>query len=351
MQKRFIKYSQLLLFLLLFTSVIMAQPQKEIKSLNGYWSFSVGDDFSWRYLDHNFSDWDKIYVGQSWESQGYSGYNGYAWYKKSIQISRVDNHTNLFLKIDNIDDADEVYFNGTLIGKMGGFPPNVKTAYNQVRNYKIPAQLIHYNQGNIIAIRVYDFYLEGGILGHVGIYKDVASGYYLQDLTGEWEFAIGNGQYDYQWTKIKSWEAITVPGTWESQGYENYDGIAWYKKSFQWKDSDYKGNLVFVLGRIDDSDIVYLNGNQIGSIVQMKNSGKYDAGRQEYRTLRAYEVMETMLKQGQNTIVIRVQDTGIDGGIYEGPVGIMTKEAFQNYFRNYEDKKSLFDYLWENIFE
>ncbi|TLX76003.1 glycoside hydrolase [Labilibacter sediminis] len=350
MQKTIFKYISVVV-LWLFIVGVHAQPQKEIKSLNGYWSFSLGDDFDWRSTDHNFSAWDKIYTRQSWESQGYDGYNGYAWYKRAIKISGEESSNGLSLRINNIDDADEVYFNGTLIGKSGGFPPNIQTTYNQVRNYKIPAQLVNTDQYNIIAIRVYDFYQSGGIMGDIGLYKDVASDYYLQDLTGEWEFALADDSDQHNLNNIKDWAPIYVPAFWESQGYDGYDGIAWYKKTFYWKGSNTRDNLVFVLGRIDDSDIAFLNGKQIGSIEQIKNSGVYDSGKQNHRTLRAYEVSKDMLREGQNTITIKVRDTGIDGGIYEGPVGIMTKSAFQSYFKDFEETKDLFDYIWDSFFE
>ena len=70
----------LLLLVIFFVSQIniSAQRLKQIKSLQGYWSFSVGDDLNWRIPSHDFSAWDKIYSGASWESQGYEGYNGYA---------------------------------------------------------------------------------------------------------------------------------------------------------------------------------------------------------------------------------------------------------------------------------
>ena len=198
---------------------------------------------------------------------------------------------------------------------------------------------------------MYDFYKDGGVIGNISINKNVAANYYLKDLTGEWEFALGENSHHHQWNNIENWGSISVPGNWESQGYEGYDGVAWYRKSFHWKDSEVEGDVVFVLGRIDDSDVVFLNGDKIGSVDQMKSTGKYYAGKQEYRTLRAYEVSKSKLKQGHNTIIIRVHDTGIGGGIYEGPVGIMSKAAFQSYFKNYENNRDLFDYLWDSFFD
>ena len=48
----------------------------------------------------------------------------------------------LYLVLGRIDDADEVYLNGKLIGKSGNFPPEYITAYNKVRRYNIPQGIL-----------------------------------------------------------------------------------------------------------------------------------------------------------------------------------------------------------------
>ena len=69
------------------------------------------------------------------------------------------------LMIGKIDDMDEVYINGTLIGSTGNI--NRKWAsddeYNRYRNYSIPDDLLRAGKDNVIAIRVYDQEGRGGI--------------------------------------------------------------------------------------------------------------------------------------------------------------------------------------------
>ncbi len=340
----------LILFLVMQLSV-SAQTLKQLKALNGYWSFSVGDDLEWRLPNHNFSDWDKIYVGRSWESQGYDGYNGYGWYKIKVDLPVGMSKNNLILKLDGIDDADEVYFNGELIGQSGTFPPNVETAFNQIRKYTIPAHLINSSVPNIIAVRVYDVYADGGIMGDVGIYQDVAESYFLLNLSGSWKFKTGkNNEYKDFSFNDNDWDELRVPQRWDDQGYEYLDGYAWYRKSFNWNNSSISGDVIFVLGRIDDKDIAYLNGQRIGSVDEMKR-GPYDALKQDHRALRAYRVPKSMLKNGKNVLAVQVWDEGLDGGIYEGPVGIMSVTAFDNYFAEFEHKKGFWEFFYESIFE
>ncbi len=334
------------------TICLKAQEYRLFKSLSGLWSFSVGDDFNWRLPDQNYSGWDKIYVGISWENQGYQGYNGYAWYKKSVVFSDLTHKSNLILKIGAIDDADEVYFNGTLIGKSGAFPPNVETAYNSIREYLIPTNLIYTNEPNVIAIRVYDVYNDGGITGSVELLNNVAESYLLKDLSGKWKFNPGNND---NWVRTdyddSNWNTIQVPQKWDTQGYAYLDGLAWYRKTFIWDKNVSSDKLVMVLGKIDDEDEVYLNGNFIGSVSTMKKDGDYIASKNDYQILRAYVINKDMLRHGENILVVRVIDNQYDGGIYEGPVGIMTLQAFENYFSKYVKYRSLFDYIMESIFD
>ena len=75
------------------------------------------------------------------------------------------------------------------------------------------------------------------------------------------------------------------------------------------------------LGPIDDSDIVYINGIQIGLTEN------------EYAKNRYYDVPLGALKKGKNTIAIRVEDTGGGGGVYG--------EAKQMYIRSGDTTVSL----------
>jgi len=100
------------------------------------------------------------------------------------------------------------------------------------------------------------------------------------------------------------WQAISVPQLWEEQGYQGLDGIGWYRTSFTLSEAQAKAGIELGLGKIDDSDISYVNGQEVG-----KMSGAYN-------TARVYTVSPQHLKAGKNVIAIRVEDTGGGGGIH-----------------------------------
>ncbi len=103
------------------------------------------------------------------------------------------------------------------------------------------------------------------------------------------------------------WKTIKAPGTWEEQGYVDIDGIAWYRKEIDLTDEEAKASANLHLGKVDDSDVTFLNGIEIGS-----TENKYDEE-------RVYTIDSKYLKPGKNMIVVRVDDTGGGGGIWGDP--------------------------------
>lgn len=302
----------------------------------------------WARLDFDDSDWDEIHVPDSWEREGYDDYNGYAWYRHSFELPDIRHNDQLYLVLGNIDDCDEVFINGVMIGKTGSFPPYFETAYNVERKYPIPAQVLSDNGNNQLAVRVFDSHQRGGIVhGRVGIYVDEDLEYLNHNLTGMWKFKIGN---EREWANRNfddnSWEKIHVPASWESQGYEGYDGYAWYRKDFRLPPSLYGKKLYLSLGKIDDFDRVYLNGEEIGEVFDLEYDGEYRRRGYEYNARRAYEIPAGILSEsGTNTIAVRVYDQISVGGIYQGPIGIMDEGNYEDYHRKHYRSVGFWDYI------
>jgi len=329
-----------------------SQILQEEQFLEGSWKFSIGDNENWKATDFDDSNWEYVRVPSSWESQGYKGYNGYAWYRKAIRIDVLPKD-DLILRIGQIDDADEVFVNGRYVGHSGGMPPHTKTAYDKERKYTIPKS--YWQKGkNVIAIRVYDLYNEGGIInGPVTLNTNLANNLVALDLSGNWKFAIHNQQGAERNNHDDSeWSNIHVPARWEDEGWPGFDGVAWYRKNFDLPTELQNKELVLLLGKIDDEDKTWLNGTRIGGVSphNLRSSlarglfGSY----QSYSTLRAYAIPQSLINTHQpNTIAIRVVDTGIDGGIYEGPVGIMTREQFDKFKKIVKKEPDLLDTFWE----
>ncbi len=99
------------------------------------------------------------------------------------------------------------------------------------------------------------------------------------------------------------WPELTVPGLWENQKFPTLDGLVWMRKTIQLSKEDSDKEAILELSKIDDSDITYVNGKQVGS------TDKYDLS-------RVYNIPNGLLKPGNNVIAVRITDTGGGGGIY-----------------------------------
>jgi hypothetical protein len=301
----------------------------QVIDLKGSWRFNIGDDPAYAATAYNDSRWKFIKVPSTWEDQGFHGYDGFAWYRVKFDGLKLDNSEIYYLNLGYIDDADEVYLNGQLIGFSGQFPPKFKTAYNNERRYVLPAPLINFKGTNTIAIRVFDAMHGGGIVdGSVGIFGMNEGQKILIDLQGLWSFAKSN--HGERIENENEWDNIMVPGEWEHQGFSKYDGFAWYKRSFTLPANFTKQDVVIMLGKIDDFDKTYLNGKLIGSTSDFRDYGDSHS----YERERVYDIPQQLLKRnGTNIIEVLVEDMGNIGGIYEGPIGITTKSNYDRYFK------------------
>jgi sialate O-acetylesterase len=100
-----------------------------------------------------------------------------------------------------------------------------------------------------------------------------------------------------------SWPTIQTPALWETAGYAGMDGVAWYRTSFLLSADDTRQPVRLSLGPIDDADVTWINGVEVGRTNQ-------------YAEPRLYTIPSSALREGPNIVAVRVQDGGGGGGIY-----------------------------------
>ena len=337
--------TKIISFLIVVSTILLAVScdyhDDQVRSLQGQWKFSIGDNKDWANPEFDDTKWDKIYVPSKWEDQGFVGYNGFAWYRKHVRIPKKYDEYSLYLHLGRVDDADEVYFNGTLIGNTGSMPPEYKGAYNERRRYFIPTNLINYNKDNIIAVRVYDYREGGGIRnGTVGIFRQDELPVDF-DLSGKWKFQIFDSlQWKDESYDDSNWKTINVPAYYESQGYEDYDGFSWYRKTFDMPESLKNKKLVLVLGKIDDIDQVFINGKLAGGLGEFKASPDSMDIESYWDEFRGYYIQDNIKwKDKGNVIAVRVYDRRGNGGIYEGPIGLVDQNNYSKYWENIRKRR------------
>lgn len=301
-----------------------------------HWRFTVGDDARWS--DPNFDDksWSRVSVREPWEAEGYDNYNGYAWYRCRFTYSEKSSQAT-YLVLGRIDDADEVFVNGKRVGGMGQFPPRYASAWNQERVYLLPAGTWRPGETNVIAVRVFDAGGDGGIVeGPVGIYSTDLPVPAL-DLAGIWQFQAGDNPAWKEDGEPDGFKQVSLPGYWENAGHGELDGFAWYRRTFAFQPQPGAGTMVLMLGKIDDTDEVYLNGTKIGGTGALDDSDRH-GGVDYYDQQRGYYFPASLLKE-QNVLAVRVHDHGGMGGIYEGPLGIISQENYIEYWQSVRHRR------------
>ncbi len=100
------------------------------------------------------------------------------------------------------------------------------------------------------------------------------------------------------------WKEMALPGFFETKGLPAYDGTVWYRKTVELSDATAGKDLVLSLGAIDDMDMTWFNGQQVGGI---EVPGYWTKPRD-------YKVPGKLVKAGRNTVTVRVIDHGWSGG-------------------------------------
>ncbi len=120
----------------------------------------------------------------------------------------------------------------------------------------------------------------------------------------------------WQNTTYTGWDEIELPSIWETNSQKQYaalDGVVWFQKEINLTQSEANEPALLSLGPIDDSDITWINGVKVG---EMHN---------RYNKDRKYKIRKGVLKEGKNSIVIRVEDYIGGGGIYGSPSKLFLK--------------------------
>ena len=150
------------------------------------------------------------------------------------------------------------------------------------------------------------------------------------DLSAEWKFNPGD---DPAWSAPEfddsGWKTILPTKPWERQDYKKLDGFAWYRIRVvipsSLKEKSYmKDSLQFYLGKADDCDQVFLNGQLIGENGVTITGGKkptedFTALQGVWDLQRRYVLAVSdprILWDQENVIAIRVFDQGGLGGLF-----------------------------------
>lgn len=112
---------------------------------------------------------------------------------------------------------------------------------------------------------------------------------------------------------------MKVPEAWDKNELKSMDGSVWFRYEFDLPQNAAGKSATLSLGAIDDNDITYINGQEVG-----RTNG--------YDVLRRYNVAENILKSGKNAIVVNVVDNTGGGGLYSEDNNVYLEVGGKTYF-------------------
>ncbi len=119
-----------------------------------------GEAEGWAAPELSEQDWLPLKVPGPWQMSGLR-FNGVVWYRLTLDLPEAWAGATLTLSLGAIDDFDHTYFNGELVGSH---PKGTPGAFQIRRRYTVPGRLVRAGR-NVLAIRVFDHFGEGGLLG------------------------------------------------------------------------------------------------------------------------------------------------------------------------------------------
>jgi hypothetical protein len=160
MKTRFI----FILIMLLVASACVTTDSPETIDLTKNWRFSadennIGLSENWHHLDFDDSDWAEIDAGKRWEDLGYRDLDGYAWYRKSVDVPEDWRGKEVWIKFGGVNDAYELFINGKSVSFFG----EANISFASKPSFSKISEYLKYGESNSIAVQVNDWGNSGGL--------------------------------------------------------------------------------------------------------------------------------------------------------------------------------------------
>jgi sialate O-acetylesterase len=121
---------------------------------------NVGFREGWAAPEHRDADWQSLDLPTFWQSHGMA-FNGVVWFRRAVTLPSTWAGRELVLSLGALDDFDDSYFDGTLVGRT---PPGTLDAHRVLRRYAIHADRAP-GGSHVLAVRVFDHFGGGGFAG------------------------------------------------------------------------------------------------------------------------------------------------------------------------------------------
>lgn len=144
-----------------------------------------------------YADWKQVKIPDAWKTPA-PLLGGYGWYRCVVQVPAEWKGQAGELFVEPVDDAREIYLNGTLVGRAGSFPPQFRSGLGSADRHPVPMDVLRAGEPNVLAIRVYDSDGRGGF--NVGAPVLFVAEQAIR-CEGTWQFQPGDQKEWSTWTE------------------------------------------------------------------------------------------------------------------------------------------------------
>ncbi|MCY3665263.1 MAG: beta galactosidase jelly roll domain-containing protein [Gemmatimonadetes bacterium] len=310
------------------------------------------------YAPANFDDaeWANIEIGRPWSEQGYTDYEGGAWYRTKLTIA-ADRVRPVQMYIEGKYQSIEVYVNGRTTAFVGSDnimerplildigPIAVRDGENTVALYVYGGT----NRAGIDRINVYqpifDWASPSLKKGADQQYSSYAnspvvipySHKKVAKVPTQWKFRLDerlderrlnpllDREYAAPGFDDSEWADISIGQAWEAQGYAGYNGGAWYRTPIK-VDAKEGQPVHLAFGGVDQHATVYVNGHWVGE-------------HNKWSRPFILDISDQVIRDGNNTVALYVFDGEGMGGIY-GTLQVIQPTKEENLDRYLANRSS-----------
>ncbi len=163
--------------------------------------------YDWADLDYDDSEWMDFTAPGFWQSRGYD-FNGAVWFRKKVTIPSSWAGQEIEVRLGAIDDFDVTYVNGLPVGQTGQETP---AWWQHPRRYKTAAKYWKAGEDNVIVVRVFDWFGNGGLAG--GEKMELVCGEERIPIDGRWKMKVEYAFPAAAPEKIQKLTALGSPNT------------------------------------------------------------------------------------------------------------------------------------------
>ncbi|PXV66743.1 sialate O-acetylesterase [Dysgonomonas alginatilytica] len=318
---------------------ILEQTKNTQADESGYWSVNLdpipyGGPYQMRVQgSNNTITFDNILIGDVWLCSGQSNMempvNGWGQVYNYEQEIKDANYPTI--RAFNVEKAMSMTPNSDFNGKWQVCSPQTVSGFSAVayffarklnKELNIPIGIINSSWGgtdietwisensfNKLPDTFKERYaaLQGIDLAKFAQENEAKKQIYLNALKND--LGIKNEWFKAPKRISFAWKKMQVPQEWSSTELATIDGIVWFRYSFTLPQNANGKTATLNLGPIDDDDISWINGLKVGETVG-------------YGVPRTYKIEKDILKDGVNTLTIKITDHTGGGGLYGLPKDI-----------------------------